>query len=221
MISEIRSQTQLRFIKKIIFGTSCYRQKNSAFIQSSYECKHVPKQTNSKISTPSSPPHQANPPLFHSDQSISTAGQLYVEARRRVFGIWDGIVTSSVCPQAEYPINEWSSLTLVNSPHPLPQSALNQQSSSSSCSSSKRTERLWLCWKSRKPTSPSFAACRVCSKARSRDWSGAGLHFLRTFLPSAVYYSTVFLNCTSQLYFSVGLHFLRTFLQNAVASHRD
>ena len=116
-------------------------RKNSAFIQSSYECKHVPKQTNSKISTPSLPPHQANPPLFHSDQSISAAGQLFVEARRRVFGIWDGIVTSSVCPQAEYPINEWSSLTPVNSPHPLPQSALNQQSSSSSCLSSQRTER--------------------------------------------------------------------------------
>ena len=58
-----------------------------------------------------------------------------------MFGIWDGIVTSSVCPQAEYPINEWSSLTPVNSPHPLPQSALNQQSSSSSCLSSQRTER--------------------------------------------------------------------------------
>ena len=80
-------------------------------------------------------PHQGKPPLFHSDQSISAAGQLYVEGRRRVFGIWDGIVTSSVCPQAEYPINEWSSLTPVNSPHPLPQSALNQQSSS------QRTER--------------------------------------------------------------------------------
>ena len=120
MISEIRSQTQLRFIKKkIIFGTYFFLQteKTQRLFKVLMNVNNMsPSRRTARLAL--HPHHLTKPtPLYFTPISRSLRlgwGQLYSKARRawrRVFRIWDGIVTSSVCPQAEYPINEWSSLT--------------------------------------------------------------------------------------------------------------